>query len=107
MPAVLTAGKPLNTVIFTIHKLLALGAVITGGLRIAMALKIAPPPVLGVIMLILAGICVIALFATGALMSMDKPNYAFLKIVHQIALVLATFALPLVVYLLMMSVPAK
>ena len=51
-------------------------------------------------LIILIGLCAAALFATGALMSMDKPAYGALLTIHKVALLLAIIAGAAVIYLL-------
>jgi len=64
------SGKPLNTAIFTIHKLIALAAVILTAIQIVGELKNTDVPVLPIALIILAGLCILALFATGAFCSL-------------------------------------
>ena len=62
-------GKPYSTLLFTIHKLMALAAVIFTIIQITNLMKINPAQGLIIGLLILAALCVAALFATGAIMS--------------------------------------
>ncbi len=80
------AGKPYNGLLFNIHKLIALGAVILMGVRLFYMLKIADPPALTIAAILISAICVVALFASGALMSIGKLDYALTLMVHRIAL---------------------
>ncbi len=94
------AGKPYNNLLFNIHKLIALGAVVL----VVIWFWPMPRPVdslaLLVGLLVVAALCVIALFASGALMSAGKLDYALMLTIHRIAPVLLTIALGLVIYLL-------
>lgn len=83
------AGKPLNAAIFNVHKLVALGAVITGGVQVFKLLKNAGPQALTAALLVMAGLCVIALFASGALMSIGKVDYRIQLNLHKAAAILA------------------
>jgi len=94
------SGKPLNTLIFTIHKLIALGAVMMAGLQFSGIIKNSGGQPGLVALLVLAGLCVMALFATGALMSIGKLSYAVLLGIHRSATILAAISTTLVVYLL-------
>ena len=94
------SGKPLNTAIFTVHKLIALGAVIVTAIQTYNALKSAETQAILIALLIVTGVCVLALFATGALMSMEKPGYNMLLIIHNVAPVVAVIAMAVTVYLL-------
>ena len=93
-------GKPYNGVLFNIHKLLALGAVVVTIIQLAKMLTTADSMALIIVLLVLAGVCVVALFATGALMSMGKLDYALMLSIHRIAPMVVALAMALVVYLL-------
>lgn len=91
-------GKPYNGVLFNIHKLIALGAVVLAVIQLS-KLGVVGSPLL-VVALILAGLCVVALFASGALMSIGKFDYALTLTVHRVAPVLLVIAAGISVYLL-------
>lgn len=93
-------GKPYNGLLFNVHKLIALGAVIAIALQVNKALKGAAQPPLLFIMIALAAICVIALFVSGAMMSAEKLSYAAMLAIHRIAPFLLVMALGAAVYLL-------
>ena len=96
------SGKPLNTAIFTVHKLIALGAVITAAIQMYNALKNAEIQAILVALILLIGLCVAALFVSGALMSVNvnKPNYGAFFTVHRVATAAAVIAGAGVIYLL-------
>ena len=94
------SGRPYNGILFNIHKLIALGAVIVTIIQLSRMLTTADSMALIIVLLVLAGVCVVALFATGALMSMGKLNYDVTLTVHKIAPVVMALAMALVVYLL-------
>jgi hypothetical protein len=93
-------GKPYHGIFFNIHKLVALAAVIITILRISNVLKGSALQGLGITSLIVAGVCVLALFASGALMSMGKPAYALTLTIHRITPGILAIALTLVAYLI-------
>ena len=93
-------GKPYNVPLFNIHKLIALGAVVVAVIELSKVLKNADSLSLMIGLLIVAALCVVALFATGALMSMDKLDYPLTLTIHRIALVVLPIAMVLVVCLL-------
>ena len=66
------SGKPYNGLIFNIHKLIALAAVIVTAIRAFNALKIVEAQPILIVLLIVIGLCAVALFVTGALMSANK-----------------------------------
>jgi hypothetical protein len=96
------AGKPYNGILFNIHKLIALGTVILTVIRVYNIFKIMNLGILIVVLLVVVGICVIALFASGAFMSIRDQNYQTtkMKTVHNIALVFAVIAIGALLYLL-------
>lgn len=93
------SGKPLKTGIFTGHKLIALATAILSAVRMYSTLRTTIAEPLLIALLVLAALCVVALFATGALISMDKPGYARFLLVHRLAIVSAVFLWPVVLLL--------
>jgi hypothetical protein len=93
------AGKPLNQAIFSIHKLIAMGAVIDTGVQIARIFQATEIQTSLLFLLIISALCVLVLFATGALMSIGKASYSLMQAIHAITpipLVIAITALVLV-----------
>jgi len=93
-------GKPYNGLLFNIHKLIALGTVIIAAIQLSKMLKGADSLGLIIALLALASICVIALFATGALMSMEKLDYMLTLTIHRIASAVMVVVTVLVVFLI-------
>jgi hypothetical protein len=87
-------GKPYNGILFNMHKLVALAVVLLAGIQISRTMDITPSPLL-IAMLVLAGVCVVALFASGALMSIGKVDYALTLTIHRVALAALIIALAL------------
>ena len=94
------SGKPYNGLIFNIHKLIALAAVVVTAIQTFNALKIGEVQPLLSVLLIVIGLCAVALFVTGALMSANKLAYDSLLTIHKIAPLLAIIAAILALYLL-------
>jgi hypothetical protein len=94
------AGKPLNVAIFNIHKLIALAAVVLAVLQTRGALRETGVQLALIVLLGLIALAAIALFVTGALMSMNKPAYGVLLTIHNVAPFVAVIAMALAVYLL-------
>jgi hypothetical protein len=94
------AGKPYNGILFNIHKLVALAAVIMLSILIYQGSKSTGPHVILTILITLAILGVVALFATGALMSAGKLPYPTMLAIHRVAIILTTLALSGMVYLL-------
>lgn len=77
-------GRPFNGLLVNAHKLMALAATITAGVQFARLFKISTPAV-AMVLLVIAGVCVISLFASGAFLSLKKPAPAFVLRIHQVA----------------------
>lgn len=97
-----SSGKPLNTALFNLHKLIALAAVILTAVQLNGALKSTDIQALLVTLAVVAGVCVLALFTTGALMSLGKLSYDTLQITHTIAAILVVVAMAGTIFLLAM-----
>jgi hypothetical protein len=93
------SGKPYNGILFNVHKLIALGAVIVTVVQLAQTFKTANALAAIIALLVMAAICVIALFASGALMSAGKLDYTLMLTIHRIAPVVVIITMALVVYL--------
>lgn len=94
------AGRPYHGLLFNVHKLIALGAVIAAAFQFSKMLKGGDSLAFVVPLLVLAGLGVVALFASGAFMSLEKLDYGLLLAVHRLAPVLVAVAVGLAVYLL-------
>ena len=92
-------GKPYNGMLFNIHKLIALGAVVLAAIQFSKMINIVASLTPLIILLVVAVICVIALFASGALMSMGKLDYSLTLTIHRVAPVLLSIVLALIGYL--------
>ena len=100
------SGKPLNTVIFTIHKLIALATVITIAVSVYNLYHLADMRASLVSAIIAAsGLLFLALFVTGALLSLEKPASAAILRVHQVAPLLALASSSAAIYLLLNGRP--
>lgn len=93
-------GKPLNGTLFNLHKLVALSAVIFTARELYPLLRLSETRSVVLALIAVAVVAVIALFATGAFMSMEKPMYATYQLVHQAAVPLLASALSVAVFLL-------
>ncbi|MEW6516254.1 MAG: hypothetical protein AB1439_05030 [candidate division FCPU426 bacterium] len=82
------SGRPLSTLIITLHKLLALGMAVLAVMAAAQWLRVGEKNLLTLLLLILAGLLVAIQFATGAFLSSGKPAFAAFRTIHQIATLL-------------------
>lgn len=78
-------GKPYNTGILTLHKLASLAAVVLTIIFLTKLLKVSPAQVTIILLIIVAGLSVIALFASGGLLSGLKDPAKIWLIIHQIS----------------------
>ena len=77
-------GKPYHQVVFNIHKLIALAAVVMVGLQFSNWFKSGEVQPEWILLVVLIAIMTIILFASGALMSLNKLDYKLLRLLHRI-----------------------
>ena len=94
------SGKPYNGILFNVHKLIALGAVILTVIQLNGVLKSMDIQGLIIILIIIAGLCVVALFASGAFMSIGNQNDAVMLTIHRIAFAVGFIVMALTIYFL-------
>lgn len=98
------SGKPLNPVIFTIHKLIALATVIIIAVSVYNLYKSLDLRTLIELVVITAtGLLFLALFVSGALLSRGNPLPAAILRVHQMAPFVALIFSSISIYLLASS----
>ncbi len=93
-------GKPYNGLLFNLHKLIALGAIVLAIIQFSKLLQTTASLAPLIALLVVAGVCVVALFASGALMSLGNLDYTLTLTIHRVAPVALTIALGWVIYLL-------
>jgi len=79
------AGKPYNQLIFTAHKLIALATVAMAAVALFSLFKNSGNKGLVLIAAVILGALFIALFATGAMLSLDKPENKVIPMIHKIS----------------------
>ncbi len=89
-------GKPYNSLLFNLHKLIALGGVVLTGIHFSKTLH-APDWLLVVLLLVLV-LCALVLFISGGLLSAGKLDYQIMKVVHNLALAFLLASLALTFY---------
>jgi len=94
------SGKPLNATIFTIHKLIALGSVIFIAMVIRNLLKNAEINNVILTLIIVAGLSVLTLFVSGALLSLGKPVNNMVLTIHGVTPILTMITTAVTIYLL-------
>jgi hypothetical protein len=95
------SGKPINVVIFTIHKLIALATVIVVATTVYNVHRAMPVrEVIELATIAVTALLFIALFITGALLSRNSPMPAAVLKIHQVAPLLALASSTITTYLL-------
>ena len=94
------SGKPISTVIFTIHKLIALSAVISTAVAIYQIRAGVDFRALELSVIVATGVLFLTLFATGAMLSIGKPDSAVILTIHRVAPYLAAGCAVATTYLL-------
>jgi hypothetical protein len=94
------SGKPYNSVLFNIHKLIALGAVIFTAVTVYHLRADAEIRTLILGAIVITGLLFLALFVSGALLSIGKPDHVAILTIHRVAPLLAVIATALTLYLL-------
>ena len=92
------SGRPINTVILTIHKLIALGALILIGVTIYQVSQAAPLSTTVIAMTVITGVVFVATIITGGLLSLEKPVTA-VSIVHRVGPFLTVAGVIVTMYL--------
>jgi hypothetical protein len=95
------SGKPLNVVIFTIHKLIALATIIVIAMSVYQLCRAVDiRAYVELIVIAVTGLLFLALIITGALLSRNIPLPEAILKVHQVAPLLVLVSSTITVYLL-------
>ncbi len=94
------AGKPYNSLLFNVHKLVALGAVASTAVTLYPLRTGVDVTALALGAIVLTGFLVLGLFITGALLSIGKPDHVAILMVHRVAPLLVTASAATAIYLL-------
>ena len=97
------AGKPYNSVLFNIHKLIALGSVIFIAVTVHQLRASVGIQTLTIGAIAITGLLFLALFVSGALLSIGKPDHVAILTIHRVAPLLAVIFTALTLYLLISS----
>jgi len=91
-------GKPYNGMLFNIHKLIALGTVVIAGTQFYGLLQLVEMRALTVVLVIVAALDVVALFISGAFLSIGKLSYKIMKTIHNTAVALVVIVMSIAFY---------
>jgi hypothetical protein len=94
------SGKPYNQIVFNVHKLIALAAVVLFVITLFRINRVTALNAIEVIASVVTGLIVLGLFVTGALLSIDHPMPAIVTKLHHIMPYLAALATAATLYLL-------
>lgn len=93
-------GRPLNIFVFTLHKLIALASVIFTIMQIYNIFMDGDVQPIIIALIVISGVCILALFASGAMMSIGLKLYGLLLNIHKASVFLATVSMVLMIYFL-------
>jgi len=93
-------GRPYNGVLFNIHKLIALGTAIITSIRLYDVFENSEMQILVVAVIVVAGLALVTLFASGAFLSIGNLRYEVMKFIHNAALVVMVLAMSITIFLL-------
>ena len=97
------SGKPLNALIFNIHKLIALGSVIFTVILIRNLLKDVEIKTVILILIIVTGLFVLTLFISGALLSLGKPVNNIILTIHSVTPIPTVVTIAITIYLILVN----
>jgi hypothetical protein len=98
------SGRPLNVVIITIHKLIALATVIAIVVNVYPLYRAADiRTFLELVLIAVTGLAFLALFVSGALLSLGKPLQGAVLGIHQVVPLLALAFSAMTIYMLVSS----
>jgi hypothetical protein len=102
--ALVRAGRPLNSAIFSVHKIIAVAMIVLVVLSVRQLKSSAEGPTYhDVSMMILTGIFFLALIISGSLLSFDLDLPAMVSRIHQVAPVLTLASAATTIFLLSRS----
>lgn len=92
-------GRPLNTPLFNVHKLIGIGMVVLSVIAFVRLFKLETFPKGPVkLLVVIAIISLVTLIATGGLLSFDKFSGKFIVILHAISTVVAGSSLGILLF---------
>lgn len=94
-----SVGKPYQGLLFNVHKLAALSCVVFGFFTFLSMFKTTAPTASFLFLTVVAAVAILAVFVTGAFLSIGNTPYALTKSIHILALIVAVCAVALSVFL--------
>jgi len=96
-------GRPLNSAVFGLHKIIAVATIILLGLGLRTMLKSVDVKALCLVFIAISGLLFLGLVVSGALMSFERPFPAIILQIHSVLPFLTLAASAMSVYLLVGS----
>jgi len=93
-------GRPLNSAIFGIHKIIAVATIVLLGMNIRTLYRMVDVQTLNQVLIVVTALLLLALVISGALLSFDKLAVQAVLRIHQVMPMLALAFSVLTVYLL-------
>ncbi len=93
-------GRPLNSAIFGIHKIIAVATIVLLGMNIRTLYRMVDVQTLNQVLIVVTALLLLALVVSGALLSFDKLAVQAVLRIHQVMPMLALAFSVLTVYLL-------
>lgn len=94
-------GRPINTIVLTIHKLVSVVAVVYLVVNVYRINQVTPLTTLGIVATVVAILLFLVMIATGGLLSVEKEMPAFVHTIHQITPYLVILSTSATLYLLL------
>ena len=94
------SGKPYSVIIFAIHKLISVVAVVFLGRTIYQISQVAKLSGVGLVAVVVTSLLFLGTIASGGLLSTDKPMPAAISTMHQITPFLTVLSTAVTIYLL-------
>jgi hypothetical protein len=95
------SGKPYNTLIFTIHKLVGLAAGVFLAVTVYQTHQVAPLGLLEVAAIVVTVLFFVATVTAGGLLSIDKPMPAAISMMHKLFPYFTVLSTAVTLYLLL------
>ena len=96
-------GRPLNNLIFTIHKLIAVAFTVVNFILFFNLIKTSVGGTELIILIIVSALFVLILFVSGALLSFDKMATKNILIIHNISMVMLLISSVATIYFLVVK----
>jgi heme A synthase len=94
-------GRPVNTLVLTIHKLISVAAVVYLAINIYRIHQVTPLSPLAIAVSVVALVLFVVMIATGGLLSVTKEMPAFVHTIHQFSPYLVILSTSATLYLLL------